>query len=373
MAFTAFPTASATPTTSPFASISFSAFSEFIEKQFSSKISLATVLTPLSTMAENTDLLNLHAQQQNPCQPGEMKQTITGWIKALSCILEQELRDEFHMLFQKSKGRPHLSSDAVTHSISKKLDAMSKILGLYPYNKFSWFQGKFQAITPVKCISVICPETPECNIDGCSPQSFLQASQDRDLPPVTLIKNSQIHDHAYVLSGQCPKCNTRYFADHHSLVSDAEQNNTRKLYSNSAKYLKVGQSLWVDCIFAQAVLNGKYSFHASASAYAEFWNNSFWVTQDTSSRKVSCHQIWHTFIQESLHLVATASNMSLVLPDDLDINSVTHQALQKLGKSGLLLRDIHTASLNAHIHTRALLMLLLVMIQLLWLDRMRIE
>jgi hypothetical protein len=101
--FYGIPTASATPATSPFASISFSAFSEFIEDQFSSKISLATVLILLSTMAENTDLLNLHARQQNPCQPGEMKQTITGWIKALSRILEQELGDESHTLFQKSE------------------------------------------------------------------------------------------------------------------------------------------------------------------------------------------------------------------------------------------------------------------------------
>jgi hypothetical protein len=226
---------------------------------------------------------------------------------------------------------------------------MSKILGLYPYNKFGRFQGKLQAITPVKPISVICSETPECNTDGCSPRSLLQASQDRDIPPVTLIKNSQIHDHAYVLSGQCPKCNTRYFADHRSLVSDAGQDDTKKLYSNSAKYLKVGQSLWVDRIFAQAVLNGKYSFHASASAYAEFWNNSFWAAQDTSSRKVSRRQIWHTFIQESLRLVASASNMSLVLPDDLDINSVTHQAFEKLEKSGVITQGYsHSCSECTH-------------------------
>ena len=43
-----------------------------------------------------------------------------------------------------------------------------------------------------------------------------------------------------------------------------------KLYLNSAKYLKVGQSLYVDHSFSKAVLNGVYHFHASTSAFAEF-------------------------------------------------------------------------------------------------------
>jgi hypothetical protein len=72
------------------------------------------------------------------------------------------------------------------------------------------------------------------------------------------------------------------------------------LYLNSAKYLKVGQTVWVDRTFANAVVNGTYNFHASASAFAEFWNASFWSTQSTKSRRVSHHQVWQAFVQESV-------------------------------------------------------------------------
>jgi hypothetical protein len=77
-ALAALPLVSATPSSSPFPNIPFSVFSEFIEAQFSSKISLATVLVILFTLTENTDLLNLHARQQNPKEPGELQQAITG-------------------------------------------------------------------------------------------------------------------------------------------------------------------------------------------------------------------------------------------------------------------------------------------------------
>jgi hypothetical protein len=336
MALTAFPMSSATPSTSPFTIISFSVFSDFIENQFSSKISLAMVLTILFTMTENVDLLNLHARQQNPRQLGEMKQTVTGWMKALSRIVQQELSDQSHTLFQKSEDHPHLSSEAVTNNIARKLDAMSKMLGLYPYDKSGRFRNKLQVIAPIQPIYVVCPERAECEKEGCSRRSLLQANRDRDMPHITLIKNSQIHDRAYVLSGQCPKCKTRYFADHHSIEPDAGQDDAERLYLNLAKYLKVGQALWVDRLFARAVLNGTYSFHASVSAYAEFWNNSFWAAQDTNSRKISRRQIWHTFVQESLCLVATASNTSLILPDGSDIKSVTHHAFETLGQNGII-------------------------------------
>jgi len=48
-----------------------------------------------------------------------------------------------------------------------------------------------------------------------------------------------------------------------------------KVYLTTADYIKAGQKLWVDCIFANSILNGMYSFHASAAAFSEFWTNSF--------------------------------------------------------------------------------------------------
>jgi len=79
----------------------------------------------------------------------------------------------------------------------------------------------------------------------------------------------------------------------------------------------------IDRIFSKAVLNGMYSFHRSSAAYAEFWNDSFWSTQQEKSRKISCWQIWQAFVHESLHTVAKVSDINLVLPDGLPIGEVT--------------------------------------------------
>ena len=49
-----------------FPDITFKVFSDFISNNFSSKISLATVLTVLFTLTINPDLFNLHCHQQNP-------------------------------------------------------------------------------------------------------------------------------------------------------------------------------------------------------------------------------------------------------------------------------------------------------------------
>ena len=81
---------SAAPDHNPYSDITFQAFSQFVEQNFSSKVSLATVLVVLFTTTSNPDLLNLHARQQNPLQ-GEHGQTITGWMKALACALEENL------------------------------------------------------------------------------------------------------------------------------------------------------------------------------------------------------------------------------------------------------------------------------------------
>jgi hypothetical protein len=91
----------------------------------------------------------------------------------------------------------------------------------------------------------------------------------------------------------------------------------------------VGQNLWVDCIFSAAVVNSVYSFHASTSAFAEFWSETF-------QTKVSRRQIWHTFVQETIRKVAQASNTALELKDGLPIDEVTKHAFQQLGENGIV-------------------------------------
>jgi CxC5 like cysteine cluster associated with KDZ transposases len=126
-----------------------------------------------------------------------------------------------------------------------------------------------------------------------------------------LIKGSTTHENVQVLTGKCPRCKTTYLADReHVMESDGRYT---RVYSNSAKYLKIGQSLWVDRVFSNAVVNAMFSFHALTSAYKEFWNNSFHNHQQGNSRKLSRHQIWQAFVQESIRSIASASEINLEL------------------------------------------------------------
>ncbi|TFK36766.1 hypothetical protein BDQ12DRAFT_667634 [Crucibulum laeve] len=76
-----------------------------------------------------------------------------------------------------------------------------------------------------------------------------------------------------------------------------------------------GWNVWVDCTFSQAVVSAIYSFHASVSTFAEFWNNSF--LQHENILPLSHHQIWTVFVQETIWQVAYGSNTSLELLDDI--------------------------------------------------------
>jgi hypothetical protein len=333
----ALPLASATPDHDAFPNIPFTVFSQFIHSHFSSGISLATVLTLLFTLTENPDLLNLHARQQNPQFSGENKITISGWMKTLVRALEQKLGHDIVGLCHDSENRSNMSGDVVTTMIGTKLDAFSKLLNLYPYNKKGQFQGKLNLVSQkaIEPVYVICPASMECETMDCNPRSLVQATRDRDIPKVTLIKGTNIYTDVPVLTGRCPDCETKYFADHERALQTYASDAWSKVYLNSAKFLKVGTSVWVDCVFSKAVLNGIYSFHASSSAYAEFWNDSFWNTQ-SNSRKITRRQIWHIFVQESLHAVATGSNQTLVLKDSLKIVEVTKEAFGFLGSNGMI-------------------------------------
>jgi hypothetical protein len=66
LALGAIPVVSATPETGSFPNIPFTVLSNFVKNQLSPNITLAMVLTVMFSLTENTDLLNLHAQQQHP-------------------------------------------------------------------------------------------------------------------------------------------------------------------------------------------------------------------------------------------------------------------------------------------------------------------
>jgi len=73
-----------------FPDITFKAFNAFVEQNFSSKITLTTVLMLLFTITENTDLLNLHQWQQNPQLSDEKQVDLSSWIKSLACEVQKQ-------------------------------------------------------------------------------------------------------------------------------------------------------------------------------------------------------------------------------------------------------------------------------------------
>ena len=328
------PVVSAKPEHDVFSDITFRAFSEFVESHFSSRISLGAVLVVLFTTTSNTDLLNLHARQQNP-KSDESAQVISGWIKALARALDERLGEDTNRLFKKSEKKSDLRDSRVQHEIAIKLDGLSKLLNLYPYNAEGQLQKPLKPTSKkdIEPALVICPAVMECQTITCKSRALIQDTRDRDVPRVTLVKDSRIYDNVHVLSARCTCCKTKYYADHES----SNSNGTRmRFYLNSAKYLKIGQSVWVDRIFSGAVVNGIYSFHASSSAFAEFWNDTFWYTQKTQSRKITRRQVWHAFVQESIRSVAHASKYDLEVKDGLPIESLVKEAYNILGEKGVI-------------------------------------
>ena len=141
------------------------------------------------------------------------------------------------------------------------------------HNSQGHFKKKLKQIlySSIEAVHVICPNSFLYEISSCNPRSLLQNTKPRDIARVILIKGSSIYENVQVLTGTCPTCQTLYV---HEQVKESN-NEYSRMYLNAAKYFKVGKSLWVDCVFSYAIVNGMYSFYASTSTYTNFWNNSF--------------------------------------------------------------------------------------------------
>ncbi len=88
-----------------------------------------------------------------------------------------------------------------------------------------------------------------------------------------------------------------------------------------------------------------YSFHASAAAYTEYWNNTFGQIDLEHSAKLDRKHIWQAFVQESIRTIAADLNVYLELNENLPIHEVTKEAFAALGKNGLIYAaDNHTCS-----------------------------
>jgi hypothetical protein len=128
------PVVSASPNHEALSNITFQTFAEFIEENFSSTVSLATVLVTLFTISDNSDLLNLHSRMQHP-KMGERGQTITAWIKALACALKEKLgENNTKRLFKRSEEMSDLDNEQLNQGLAVKLDALYQLLDISPYN-----------------------------------------------------------------------------------------------------------------------------------------------------------------------------------------------------------------------------------------------
>ena len=298
------PVVSATPNHEALSNITFQEFARFVEDNFSSTVSLATVLVTLFTISDNSDLLNLHSRMQHS-KMGERGQTITGWIKALARALSEKLgQNNTKRLFKQSEEMSDYDNERLNQGLAVKLDALYQLLDISPYNDQDERRPTYkESKTEIEPAYVICPISMECQTTTCNGRSLLLTTRDRDVPRVTLIKGSTLHEKVHLLTGECSTCHTKYFPDHETSARSV-QSQSNKFYLNNAKYLKVGQSVWVDRVFSTGVINGMCHFHASTSAFAEFWNDTFWSTQRVKARKISRQQVWHAFMQESIRTVA---------------------------------------------------------------------
>ncbi|KAF8961232.1 hypothetical protein BDZ97DRAFT_1626317, partial [Flammula alnicola] len=323
----------------PFPDILFQSFAEFVAENFSSKVSLSTVLLVLFSMTDNPDLLNLHARQKHPRTSDERKSVLNGWIKSLSRAIQLKLNDKALELFKDDeKSKATLLQEDLTSPLALKIDKLADALDLTPYRE-DRLRTKLKPISydAIKGVRLICPPSMQCSTLQCGKHNIAQYTKTRDIPKVTLIEGTTIHENAMVLTGECSKCKTLYMADHETAVLPHSTDKTR-VYLNNAKFLKVGANLWVDRVFSAAVINGMYSFHASAAAYTEFWNNSF-------GRKTTRRQIWDAFVQESVRTISSVSQIDFETADNLDIESLTETAYDILGEEGLIrVADGHECS-----------------------------
>jgi hypothetical protein len=322
---------------SPFPDITFQEFSEFVKLNFSSTISLSSVLLMLLSLTENVQLLSIHGRQQRKKFTGERSTTSTAWIRVLARSLRQRLESDYESVLSKDDIPDGMQEEQITIAVAMKLDSMAKLLKLCPYNKTGKFTGKLKPVShkAIEPIHVVCPDAVVCQTMTCKPRSLLMTTKPRDIPHVTLIKGFKAYKNVPVLAGSCDTCKTIYYADHERSPS-ALVGQSDRVYLNSAKYIKIGHNIWVDRSFTSAVLSGVYNFHASTAAYTEFWNSAFCVPPSSDVGKVSRRQIWQAFVQESIRMIGSLSDLNLTLRDNLPIDEVTKEAFHVLGEGGII-------------------------------------
>ena len=149
-----------------FPDIPFKVFNDFVKDNFSSKVTLSTILLVLFSLTNNPELLSLHAKQQNPTAKGENAVHVSAWMKALVRALIERLGEKSDTLLKKSQSN---KPDLKIVAIGDKLDQLSKLLDLYPYDDKGNFQGKLKPTSheEFKPVMLICPNSSFCVTKAC--------------------------------------------------------------------------------------------------------------------------------------------------------------------------------------------------------------
>ena len=148
------PGANAVQNEQPFPDVTFKVFNTFIEENFTSKISLATVLMLLFTINKNTDLLNLHQRQQNPqLKEVEKRMELGAWIKSLAHEIQIQTDAKFKMFFKQSDGLKSLPDTEVINRLRTKLNNFATMLGLKAYGSDNKLIKKLRPISKKKTFS----------------------------------------------------------------------------------------------------------------------------------------------------------------------------------------------------------------------------
>lgn len=275
-----------------FPDLSFLEFSNFVTDNFDPSISLQAVLIFLLSILENPEALTLHARQQAKIIQAEKGRKMTSWITTFSQLLIARLGQDTDELLGPIKSTDQ-SCNTPAERLSVRVEGLAKLLDIFPQmTRSARTPAPHHSSQSIEPVHLICPPSFECEKAGCLPRSLLLATKFQDIASVRLIRGSQTYNYAYPLSGNCPSCGTIYTAD-----SEHSPTNNFECYINTARFLKLGTHTWADRQFCSGVVNGMYSFHASSSAYMEYWNHSY-ATQPTFN--ISRQHIWQVFVQESV-------------------------------------------------------------------------
>ena len=148
--------------------------------------------------------MNLHARQQYIHCDGENQTVLSGWIKGLARAVKKSIDQNQRKALKMKNVAKEINEAEENAAFSIKLNALTKLLDLHPYNEHGQLKGKLQPV------HVLCPNLLECETAKCNSRSLLQNTHTRDIPQVTLIKDSVIYDDVFVFTGECPTCKTKY-------------------------------------------------------------------------------------------------------------------------------------------------------------------